>query len=112
MSPASTASARSSTIARETSPKTPRTSSSEIFFPVKAMIWSSADSASRMPPSAPRAIASSASGAASTPSALQIFPSCPTRSAWEILRRSKRWQRDWIVPMTLSGSVVAKMNLT
>ena len=82
-----------------------------MVFPVKAMIWSSADSASRMPPSAPRAMASIASSSIETPSASQILRSWPQMSVCEILRRSKRWQRERIVPRTLSGSVVAKMNL-
>ena len=109
-SPFSTAPASDSSSERLTRPKTPSASASSIFEPLKEMSWSRDESASRMPPSAPRAIARSASSVASTFSFAQTSFSRATMS-WVWMRlRSKRWQREMMVASTLSPSVVAKMN--
>src|SRR5437660_8272773 len=53
---------RSTTVCSLVNPKTSSTSFSLIFSPQNATSWSSIDSASRRPPSAPRAIACAAAG--------------------------------------------------
>ena len=53
------------TVSGAVKPKMPKTSSSAIFSPQNATSWSSMDSASRRPPSAPRAMASAPSAVSS-----------------------------------------------
>ena len=74
-----------------------------MFSPQKLMSWSSADSASRMQPSAPRAMANSAPSSIVTFSSPQIYLRCPAMRFTGMRRRSKRWQRDMIVGSTFSG---------
>ena len=97
---------------RDTSPNTPSASSSLITVPLKEMSWSREESASRMPPSAPRAMAKSAFSSASMPSLAQTALSRATMSLVWMRRKSNRWQRDTMVGSTLSPSVVAKMKRT
>ena len=97
-------------VPRDTSPNTSSTSCSSIFVPRNDTIWSSADSASRSPPSAPRAMAASASSDTSQPSADAISRSRPEISFTPIRRKSNRWHRDRIVFGTLCTSVVARKN--
>ena len=70
------------------------------------------DSASRMPPSAARAMRSKAAGEASAPAPCAACASRPT--IWRIGMREKsnRWQRERIVAGSFCGSVVARMNTT
>ena len=61
-----------------------------------------------MPPSAPRAIASSASSSIVMFSAVQMWRKRSTIKGVWMRRRSKRWQREMMVGRILSPSVVAK----
>ncbi len=79
------------------------------------MTWSSSERASRIPPSAFRAIKRRASAGAAEPSCSSTEPNRDTMSALPIRRKSNRWHRDrigaadcWI----FWGSVVAKMKIT
>ncbi|CVH75984.1 hypothetical protein BN3658_00534 [Coriobacteriaceae bacterium CHKCI002] len=65
-----------------------------------------------MPPSARCAMRSSASPSNSTPSDTHTAPKRDTSASCEMRRKSKRWQREWIVSGTFCGSVVARMNTT
>ena len=82
----------------------------EIDLPVKAASWSSVPIASRIPPAACRAM--SVSEPSSTPmvSSRAMYSSRPTMSSVLIRRKSKRWQREWIVSGTLCGCVVHSTN--
>ena len=111
-SPVRTASARPSRAERETSPKTPRALSSVMSPPENETSWSSEESASRIPPSAPRAIARSASSVAEMPSFPQMYFRREKMSFVWMRRRSKRWQRETMVASTLSPSVVANTKRT
>ena len=106
------ASAKERICPREASPNMERTSASTIRVPQKLINWSSVDCASRIPPSAPRAMACRAASSSSTCSWRAILPRCSTISGVGIRRRSNRWQRLRMVGRTFSGSVVAKMNFT
>ena len=77
-----------------------------------AMTCSSEVSALRIPPSARYAMRSSASPSNSTSSATQMAPRRDTMASEEMRRKSKRWQREWMVSGTFCGSVVHKMNTT
>ena len=112
VSPLSIAHARFSSADRLTRPKTPSAASSVTLPSLNETSWSREESASRMPPSAPRAIARSASSSASMPSFSQTCLSLDTMSFVCMRLKSKRWQREMIVGRTLSPSVVANTNLT
>ena len=71
---------------------------------------SAMESASLIPPSAVRAISSTASFWAVTPREDSISLKCAAMSEVEILRKLKRWQRESMVAGSLCTSVVAKMN--
>ena len=71
-SPVSTASASANNCPCAVNPNIDSTSGSVMFVPQKLMSWSSADSASRMQPSAPRAIANNAPSSTVTFSSPQM----------------------------------------
>ena len=89
-----------------------RTSFSVMVLPQNEITWSRMDCESRIPPLARRAMAMSAGRSAFTPSAFTMVVSrsaiCTSGIGWN----SKRWQREVMVAITLSDSVVAKMNFT
>jgi hypothetical protein len=93
-------------------PTASRTSATVRRSGAKASTWSSSDSASRMPPSASRAMSASASSSASAASAAQMRASLPTIVASARGRKSWRWVRLMIVGSTLCVSVVARMKTT
>ena len=93
-------------------PKTFNTSASLIGSPQNATSWSSIDSASRSPPSAPRAIACAAAGSSVIFSLPAMNCRCCAIKFAGMRCRSKRWQRLRIVGRTFCGSVVAKINFT
>ncbi|OPZ26084.1 MAG: hypothetical protein BWZ02_02190 [Lentisphaerae bacterium ADurb.BinA184] len=117
MSCSSRAVAVSASSPAEARPKTSITSVSPIGRPAsptapqKEMIWSKMDCPSRMPPSAARAIATSAPSSMAILSAAAISRSRPAISFTDRRLRSKRWQRETMVGSTLCGSVVANRNL-
>ncbi len=82
------------------------------LLPENAISCSSEVRALRMPPSARWATSSSASPSKVAPSATQMAPSRATISSVEMRRKSKRWQREWMVSGTFCGSVVHRMNTT
>ena len=76
------------------------------------MTWSSALCASRMLPSAERAMSASAASDASICSVSAIFRSCSAMALAEIARNSNTCDRDRIVSGILCSSVVAIMKTT
>ena len=103
----------SSTISLESMEPSRRSAPDSVTSPFSnAMICSSEVSALRRPPSARRAINSSASPSNRTPSAVHTAPSLDTMDSGAMRRKSKRWQREWMVSGTFCGSVVHKMNTT
>ena len=89
-SPRKIAPARDSSSVRPTSPNTPRASFSVMLPSVNEMSWSRDDKASRMPPSAPRAMARRASVSALIFSFSQTYLSRAVMSRVWMRRRSKR----------------------
>ena len=79
--------------------------------PVKLTTWSKMDSASRIPPSALRAITFNASGSAVMPSLEATYARCATVSSTPIRLKSYIWQRERMVGSILCFSVVARMNM-
>ena len=69
-------------------------------------------SASRNPPVDRAAISARTASSTCMPSASAMRRSLRAMSSGVMRRKSKRWQRDRTVSMTLFGSVVAKMNST
>ena len=67
-------------------------------------------SASRMPPSAERAISDTASSCASRPMSESTWRRRLTIRLTGMRRKSNRWQRDRMVAGSFCGSVVARMN--
>ena len=100
------------TVSREVKPKTSSTFASVMVSPQKATSWSSIDWASRIPPSAPLAMAQAADSWSWMPSSREMWSRCPAMVSEGIGRRSKRWQRERMVGRILFASVVAKMNFT
>ena len=70
------------------------------------------DWASRIPPSAPFAIAVAATGSKLIPSSLAMWLSCSAMTFVGILLRSNLWHLEIIVGNILVASVVAKINFT
>ena len=111
-SSAITASISPNSRSRPTRPSTVETSSTVIVCPANAITWSSALCASRMLPSAARAISASPASGTSTLSASAIFRSCAVIARAEIVRNSNTCDRDRIVSGILCSSVVAIMKTT
>ena len=100
------------TAAASTAPSASATAASSGASPADARTWSRSESASRIPPSACRAISASEAGESFIPSSAATTAS---RSAicWSVSRRkSNRWQRETMVSGTRWTSVVASTNFT
>ena len=84
-----------------------------VTFPeVEAATWSKIDSASRMAPSALRAITLRAALSTVMFSCDATYPRWSTMSCMVIREKSYIWQRDRIVGIILCFSVVASMKIT
>ena len=105
-------SAMSNTASRPTSPSTVDTSSTLTDSPAKAITWSSALCASRMLPSADRAMSASPASSMATLSAAVMTRSCSAMAAVAMVRNSNTCDRDKIVSGILSTRVVAMMKTT
>ena len=111
-SSSATASIRSNSRSRPTSPSTVDTSSVVMVVPANAITWSSALCASRMLPSAARATSASAASGTSSFSASAMRRSCATIALAGIDLNSNTCERDRMVSGILCSSVVAIMNTT